>query len=243
MLQSAIRVLPGLDCGSSAYPGDRHQAMLAGTCRSNGLSNAGGAGHESGAGAVVDRNDGNGCVRLFRRHTFVCGDESSEAAAFGCGQEFVVAERTPVVEFGRFDRDNAELLPEWATEARRYADVKEYLHAGASGGGSAVGIAGGGGADGRCSGTQDGGGRPAIDLKLAQELVQRDAVLDPVRELLDGQARTAKTGHAAHARGLDPYGFCQRHGTISALGIGHHGRAVRGPTNTEEDRLRGASAQ
>ena len=209
--------------GSSAESCDRHEAVLAGEGRPNGVSNAGGGGQESRKAVVVDRNDGDGRMRLFRRHALVSGYEGREAGALGCGQEFVVAERAPVVELGGFDCAAAELLSEWLAQARRYADVKEYLHAGRSGGGSAVGIAGCGGADGRCSGTQDRGGRPAIDLKLAQKLVQRDAVLNPVKELLDGKARTTKTGHTAHARGIDPYGFGKRHGMIRAFGKRRHG--------------------
>ena len=159
--------------GSSAESCDRHEAVLAGEGRPNGVSNAGGGGQESRKAVVVDRIDGDGRMRLFRRHALVSGYEGREAGALGCGQEFVVAERAPVVELGGFDCAAAELFPEWLAQTRRYADVKEYLHAGRSGGGSAVGIAGCGGADGRCSGTQDRGGRPAIDLELAQELVQR----------------------------------------------------------------------
>ena len=122
------------------------------------------------------------------------------------------------MENGGFDRDTAELPLERLAHAGRHADVKENLHTRASGRGGTVGIAGCGGADGRRSGTQDRGGRPAIDLKVAQELVQRDAVLNPVEELLDGKARTAKTGRTAHACGIDPNGFCKLHGRIGAFG-------------------------
>ena len=219
------RISRAATAGQRRTRANRHEAILAGKCRPNGVGDAGGGGQESGEAVVVDRDDGDGRTRLFRDHTLVGGYEGREAVARSRGQEFVVAERPPVVEFGGLDRDTAELLPQWLTQARRYADVKENLHAWGSGGGSAVGIAGCGGADGRRSGTQDGGGRPAIDLKLAQELVQGDAVLNPVKELLDGKARTAKTGHAAHARGIDPYGFCKRHGTIGAFGKRLHGRS------------------
>ena len=103
---------------------------------------------------------------------------------------------------------------------------------------------GGGSADGRRSRTQDGGDRPGIDLKVAQELIQGDAVLNPVEELLDGKARTAETGHTAHACGIDPYGFCKLHGRISASFKCLHGRSgVCGRINTEEDRLGGGGVQ
>ena len=95
-----------------------------------------------------------------------------------------------------------------------------------SGGGGTVGIAGCGGADGRRSGAEDGGGRPAIDLEVLQELVQRNAVLDPVEELLDGKARAAETGHTAHARGINPNRFFKLHGTIRVcFGKRLHGRS------------------
>lgn len=99
--------------------------MLAGEGRPNGLGDGGGGGQESRNAVAVDRNDGDGSVRLFHRHALVGGDECREAAAFGCGQEFVVAERAPVVEFGGFDRGTAEFLLEWSAQTRRYADVKE----------------------------------------------------------------------------------------------------------------------
>ena len=52
-------------------------------------------------------------MRLFRRHALISGYEGREAAALRHGQEFVIAERTPVVEFGGLDRNTAELPPEW----------------------------------------------------------------------------------------------------------------------------------
>ena len=94
------------------------------------------------------------------------------------------------------------------------------------GAGGAVGIAGCGGTDGRRPGTKDGSGRPTIDLEVLQELVQRNAVLDPVEKLLDGKARPAETGHTAHARGINPNGFLELHGTIRAcFGKRLHGRS------------------
>lgn len=179
------------------------------------------------------------------RHPLARGYGGCEAAALRHGQEFVVAERTPVVNNGGFDDDTAELLMEWMAQARRHTDVKENLHARVSGGGGAVGIAGCDGADGRRSGTQDGGDRPGIDLKVAQELVHRNAVLDPVEELLDGKARTAETGHTAHACGIDPNRFFKRHGTIRACsGKRLHGRnGMRARTNIEEHTLGGGGAQ
>ena len=228
----------------SAYACDRDKAVLARKCRPNGVSNVGGGGQESGKAVVVDRNDGDGRMGLFCRHALVSGYEGREAAVLRCGQEFVVGERTPVVGNCRFDHDTAELLLEWLAQAWRHADIKQNLHAQASGGGSAVGIAGCGSANGRRSGTQDGGGCPAVDLKVAQELLQGDAVLNPVEELLDGKACAAKTGHTAHACGIDPYGFCKLHGRISALDKRLHGRSsVCDRTNIEEDTLGGGGVQ
>ena len=226
--------------GSSAHPCNRDNAVLAGKSRPNGVGYAGDFGQESGKTVVVDRNDGDGRMRLFRRHTLVSGYEGRETFAFRPGQEFVVAERAPVVEIGGFDHDTAELLP----QARRHADIKQNLHAQASRGGIAVGIAGRGSTDGRRSDTQDGGSRPAIDLKIAQELIQGDAVLNPVEELLDGEARTAETGHTAHACGIDPYGFCKLHGRIRASDRCLHAHSgVCDRTNTEEDTLGGGGVQ
>ena len=184
-------------------------------------------------------------MRLFLRHALVGGNESREAAALRHGQEFVVAERTPVVENGGLDHHTAELPLEWLAQARRHTDVKENLHARGSGEGGAVGIAGCGGADGHRSGTQDGGDRPGIDLKVALELVHGNSVLDPVEELLDGKARTAETGHTAHASGIDPNRFFKRHGTIRAcFGKRLHGRnGVRARTNIKEHTLGGGGVQ
>ena len=52
-------------------------------------------------------------MRLYLRHALVSGYEGREAAALRHGQEFVVAERAPVVENGGLDPDTAELLLEW----------------------------------------------------------------------------------------------------------------------------------
>ena len=184
-------------------------------------------------------------MRVLHRHALVRGYESREAAARRYGQEFVVAERTPVVKNGGFDDDTAELLLEWMAQARRHTDVKENLHARVSGGGDAVGIASCGGADRRGSGTQDGGDRPGIDPKVAQELVHRNAVLDPVEELLDRKARTSETGHTTHARGIDPNRFFKRHGTIrTCFGKRLHGRSrVRTRTGIKEHTLGGGGVQ
>ncbi len=104
--------------------------------------------------------------------------------------------------------------------------MRTAVHAWGSGAGGAVGIAGCGGTDGRRPGTKDGSGCPAIDLEVLQELVQRNAVLDPVEKLLDRKARPAETGHAAHARGIDPNGFLKLHGTIRVCsGKRLHGRS------------------
>ena len=92
-------------------------------------------------------------MRLFRRHALVSGYKGREAVALRRVQEFVIAERTPIVEIGRFDHDTAELLLEWLAQTRRHADIKQNLHAQGSGAGSAVGIAGRGSADGRRSRT------------------------------------------------------------------------------------------
>ena len=54
--------------------------------RPNGVGDGRGGDYESGAAVVVDRNDGDGRVRLFCRYALVSGYESSEAAAFGCCQ-------------------------------------------------------------------------------------------------------------------------------------------------------------
>ena len=56
-----------------------------------------------------------GACGCFLRHALVGGNEGREAAALRHGQEFVVAERTPVVEDGGLDHDAAELLLEWLT--------------------------------------------------------------------------------------------------------------------------------
>ena len=233
------------DCGSSALPCDRDEAVLAGKSRPNGVGNSGYRSQESAKAIVVDRYDGDGWMRLFHRHALVRGHEGREAAVLRYGQKFVVAERTPVVKNGGFDDDTAEPLLEWMAQARRHTDVKENLHARVSGGGDAVGIPSCGGADRRGSSTQNGCDRPGIDLKVAQELVHRNAVLDPVEELLDGKARTSETGHTAHACGIDPNRFFKRHGTIRAcFGRRLHGRSrVRAQTSVEEHTLGGGGVQ
>ena len=163
------------------------------------------------------------------------------------GQELVVAKQAPVVENGGLNHGTAELLLEWLTQARRHTDVKKNLHARVSGseGGGAVGIAGCGGADGDRSGPQDGGDRPGIDLKVALELVHRNAVLDPVEELLDGKARTAETRHTTHACRIDPNRFFKLHGPLRAcFGKRLHGRnRARARTDTEEHTLGGGDLQ
>ena len=117
----------------------------------------------------------------------------------------------------------------WWSGWRRRGDTptsRRTFTRGGSGAGGAVGIAGCGGADGRRPSTKDGSGRPAIDLEVLQELVQRNSVLDPVEKLLDGKARPAETGHTAHARGINPNGFLKLHGTIRICsGKRLHGRS------------------
>ena len=165
---------------SSAHSRDRDEAALAGKGRANGVGDSGNSGYEPPEAVVVDRNDGDGRKPLFRRHALVSGNQSREAGALRYGQEFAVRERAPVVVDRGLDRDTAKLLLERLAQAWRHPDIKQNLHARESGASGAVGIAGCGGADGRRSGAQDGGGRPAINLEVLQELVQRNAVLDPV---------------------------------------------------------------
>jgi len=109
---------PGADVrtgeyGSATHAYDRDEAVLDRKSRPNGVGNGGDSGQESAEAVVVDCDDGDGCMRLFLRHALVGGNEGREAATLRHGQEFVVAERTPVVEDGGFDHDTAELLLEW----------------------------------------------------------------------------------------------------------------------------------
>ena len=77
--------------------------------------------------------------------------------------------------------------------------------------GGAVGILVRGRTDGFGAGAQNSCGSPGIDLEVAEELVQRHAVFEPVEQLPDGQVRAPETGNAAHARRIDPYRLFQRH--------------------------------
>ena len=101
------------DYGSPVHTRDRDEAALSGKGRPNGIGDGRNCGKESDAVVVVDRDYGNGRMRLLLRHAFVGGHESRETAALRHGQELVVAQRTPVVEHGGFDQDPAELVLEW----------------------------------------------------------------------------------------------------------------------------------
>lgn len=155
-------------------------------------------------------------MRILRCHALVRRNEGREPAAVRHAQKFVVTQRAAVVKNGGLNRNARELLLKWPAEARRHTDVEENLHPRASGRGSAVWVAGCGGANGRRASTQDRSRSPAINLEVAQELVQGDAVLDPVEELLDRQTRAAETGHTAHARRINPNRVFKPHGTIRA---------------------------
>ncbi len=99
-LAEPLRVadFPAGEYGSSAHPRDRDEAVLAGKSRPNGVGNGGDSGQESADAVVVDRNDGDGRMRLLRCHALVGGYEGREAVVLRHGEEFVVVERAPVAK-------------------------------------------------------------------------------------------------------------------------------------------------
>ena len=130
------------------------------------------------------------------------------------------------MEDGTLNGSTVQQFLEREPQAWRYPDVEEDLRSIRSGSGGAVGVSNGGGTDGGGTRAQDGGGRSGVDLEVADELVQRDAVLEPIEYLPHGQARSPETGNSAHARGIEPDRFLKRHGPIlSALGERLHGCA------------------
>lgn len=164
-------------------------------------------------------------MALLVRRAPVGRDRRGEVVSHRRRQKPVVRLEVPLAKRYRLDDGAFELFLERAVRARRDCDVEEDLHALASGALGAVRISGGCGEDGAGARVQDGGGGPGVDLEVARKVVQRNVALDPVEELLHGQAGAPKAGGSAHACRIDLDRFLQRHGRIRfGLGRRPHGR-------------------
>lgn len=123
----------------------------------------------------------------------------------------VLTQGVPLVERGGFHRGTFEPILERAPQARRDRNVEEDLQAPESGAFGTAGTSGGGVANRAGARPQDGLRRPGVDPEVADELVQRYSVLEPVEELLHRQACAPEAEGAAHARGIQPDRLFERH--------------------------------
>ena len=129
------------------------------------------------------------------------------------GEQFAVAERTPLVEHGSLDGYVVEGGLEGKPEARRYPDIGKDLHSEWL----RSGLFGAGGVlycrrlHGCATDAEDRCGRPWVDFEIADEVVERYAISEPVEQLLDGQTRAAEARRSAHSTLVDPHGLFQGH--------------------------------
>lgn len=130
--------------------------------------------------------------------------------------QFGVAEGAPLVKDGALDGYTVEQLLEREPQAWRYPDVQKDLHSILSNSGGAVGVSNGSSANSASTRTQDCGCRSRVNPEVADELVQGDTVLQPIEQLLNGQARSPEARNSAHARGIAPDRFLKRHGPVPA---------------------------
>ena len=131
-----------------------------------------------------------------------CSSSMRLAVATGVVQPcFAASASNPPVERGFLHGNAFEPILERAPQARRDRDVGKNLQAPGSGALGTAGTSSGGVADRAGARAQHGFRRPGIDPEVADEPVQRYAVLEPVEELLNGQAGAPEAGgHRSCAR-------------------------------------------
>ena len=136
---------------------------------------------------VIQRDNGDRERRLFACKALVGSEQYRKAIPARAGKQFIVAQCVPIAEHGSFDCCSIERFLEGPTKARGHPVIEKHLHLRSGAGVGPLFFANDGiGAKRSARGAQHRGGGVPVNLKFADEVVQRNSIGKPIEQLLNG---------------------------------------------------------